>query len=196
VREREREKVSECDEEMVGDAESPSTEFCLQALRCAFLRPHLLRPRTSPRPGFVVLGCCGLVWFCLSVPLHHPQAILITYWQCASIIVYFTVLGGSVSQATIALNTIYLSMLSGALQTSLGVVSVSLGVVTSPAANLSYTTVTVNYPYSYPYVLPYLAPYSYATPYSYPPTRMPATHRPSLSLSLRLLPAPQRQAYL
>jgi hypothetical protein len=92
------------------------------------------------------------------------EAILVTYWQCASIIVYLTVLGGSVGQASIALNTIYVSMVSGVLRSALGVVSVSIGIVTSPAANLSYTTVTVNYPYSYPYVLPYLVPYSSSNP--------------------------------
>ena len=93
-------------------------------------------------------------------PPFPVQAILVTSWQCGSIAVFFTILGGTVAQANVALNTVYISMLSGSLNTALQVVSVTVGVLASPRVNISYSTIP--YAYSYPYVLPYLVPYSYA----------------------------------
>ena len=96
------------------------------------------------------------------VDLCSSQAILITYWQCASLVVYFTVLGGSTAQASTALYAIYTSALSGSLRTILSIISVSMVPQSSPASNYSYVTSTVAYPYRYPYRLPVLVPYSYA----------------------------------
>jgi hypothetical protein len=80
-----------------------------------------------------------------------PAAIMITYWQCSSIVVIFTVLGATSAQATSVLNLIYASMLGGPLRSLLAVTSVAFNPAPFP------TAVTVTSTYARPYypMIPY-----------------------------------------
>jgi hypothetical protein len=80
-----------------------------------------------------------------------PAAILITYWQCSSIVAIFTVLGATEAQATAVLMMIYSSMQTGQLRILLAVTAVSLNPAPFP------TAVTITSTYAKPYypMIPY-----------------------------------------
>lgn len=89
------------------------------------------------------------------------QAILITYWQCSSIVAIFTVLGATPAYASNALMLVYNAMLTGQLATLLGITAVSLTQLPFPTA----FTVTSTYAASYYTAIPYPILVSYARPF-------------------------------
>ena len=97
---------------------------------------------------------------CVGVPasLCLSQALLITYWQCSSIVAIFTVLGANSVQATAVLNLIFASMSAGQLRGLLAITAV----LRNPAPFPLAITVTSTYARPYYHMNPHHILVSYA----------------------------------